>query len=93
MPHQPIAVDYVIDGPHTGSAVSRGTSTVIGVAISDGTEPRFFPVGDAREVLSRYGDQPRVYHDAALAKCVELRYQLPQAGRLRRRAAGVEAAR
>ncbi|MEK6238198.1 MAG: DNA polymerase [Planctomycetales bacterium] len=70
-----IVVDYALDGERSAAAVARGESRLVGIAIHDETEPKFYTNPGA--ILDFYRQNPRVYPDALLARVVETVYQLP----------------
>jgi len=73
----PVAIDYVVDGPHTAAAVASGRSKLVGMSYARASaEPRFVSE-DVGSVLRDVGAHHRLYHDALFGCAVELQHDLP----------------
>lgn len=78
-PQDAVFIDYAVDGPCTAGAVARGQSRLIGMAfIGPDGRPRAITQG-LHEVMGSFGDLPRIYHDAVLARAIEQHFALPVA--------------
>ena len=77
--HAPVAVHYdVRSGPGAGHAFGPD-GQLAGVGVARDGEPSRYGSRNIAEFVESLGDAPRIYHDARLARLVELRAGLTQA--------------
>lgn len=74
-----VAIEYVVEGPRTASAIVRGETRLVGVALHGGGEEDVLTTRNVGEVLLALGDLPRVYENAVFARTVERVYGFPMA--------------